>query len=237
MNLVLPAALLIAWTLDAFLGEPADAWHPVAWLGRVLAPLGSGLCRWRASIAFCGGALAWVLMACLLGGAAYGLQSMLLQWPAALATLVLACVLKPCFAWRMLRDEVAAVEEALGRSLSDGRSRVARLVSRDVRQLDAGEVRETAIETLAENLNDSVVAPLFWISIRPTTSVRERPRAARMSPTTGPTPRAAMSRRSTYRYETGGPSFASYSSSSRAKNVAGWTRPNSARAGPRPSCQ
>lgn len=165
MNLVLPAALLIAWTLDAFLGEPADAWHPVAWLGRVLAPLGSGLCRWRASIAFSGGALAWVLMACLLGGAAYGLQYMLLQWPAALAAVVLACVLKPCFAWRMLRDEVAAVEEALGRSLSDGRSRVARLVSRDVRQLDAGEVRETAIETLAENLNDSVVAPLFWFAV------------------------------------------------------------------------
>lgn len=165
MNPVLPAALLIAWTLDTLFGEPRDAWHPVAWLGRVLGPLGSRLCRWRAALAFSGGALAWLLMAGLLGAAAYGLQQMLLQWPVPVAALLLACLLKPCFAWRMLRDEVAAVEAALGRSLAGGRSRVARLVSRDVRQLDAGEVRETAIETLAENLNDSVVAPLFWFAV------------------------------------------------------------------------
>ena len=43
-----------------------------------------------------------------------------------------------------------------------GRARLTHLVSRDVRTLDEGAVRESAIESLAENLNDSVVAPLFW---------------------------------------------------------------------------
>jgi adenosylcobinamide-phosphate synthase len=43
--------------------------------------------------------------------------------------------------------------------------RLGRLVSRDVTALDAGQVRESAIETLAENLNDSVVAPLFWFAV------------------------------------------------------------------------
>ena len=54
---------------------------------------------------------------------------------------------------------------ALAVSLPAGRARLSRLVSRDVAQLDRGQVRESAIETLAENLNDSVVAPLFWFMV------------------------------------------------------------------------
>ena len=65
----------------------------------------------------------------------------------------------------MLRDEVAAVEDALGGSLEAGRARLARIVSRDTRALDAETIRETAIESLAENLNDSLVAPLFWYAV------------------------------------------------------------------------
>jgi adenosylcobinamide-phosphate synthase len=65
----------------------------------------------------------------------------------------------------MLRDEVQAVESALASSLAQGRARLAWLVSRDVTTLDPAQVRESAIETLAENLNDSVVAPLFWFAV------------------------------------------------------------------------
>ena len=74
-------------------------------------------------------------------------------------------LLKPLLAWRMLRDEVSAVEDALGGSLAAGRARLAWLVSREVGAMDATQVRESAIESLAENLNDSVVAPLFWFTI------------------------------------------------------------------------
>ena len=87
------------------------------------------------------------------------LQQALPGWAFAL---LLGLVLKPLFAWRMLRDEVLAVEAALGESLEAGRARLARLVSRDVSQLGEREVRESAIESLAENLNDSLVAPVFW---------------------------------------------------------------------------
>ncbi|OYU43391.1 MAG: hypothetical protein CFE44_18640 [Burkholderiales bacterium PBB4] len=62
----------------------------------------------------------------------------------------------------MLKEEVLAVEAALAESLPAGRERLRWLVSRDVAQLTDTEVRESAIETLAENLNDSVVAPIFW---------------------------------------------------------------------------
>lgn len=148
MNYMLPAALLIAWTLDALFAEPSDACHPVAWLGRLLGPLGTRLCRRPAPAAFAGGALVWLLIASVLGAATHAGQAILLQWPAPLEALLLALLLKPCFAWRRLRDEVAAVEDALSQSLAAGRDRVARLVSRDVTQLDDAGVRETAVQTL-----------------------------------------------------------------------------------------
>ncbi|MBW3656151.1 MAG: cobalamin biosynthesis protein, partial [Gemmatimonadetes bacterium] len=79
--------------------------------------------------------------------------------------LLLGAVLKPMLSWRMLREEVAAVETALGQSLDAGRRRLGRLVSREVMRLDEAQVRESAIESLAENLNDSVVAPVFWFLV------------------------------------------------------------------------
>jgi len=83
-----------------------------------------------------------------------------------LSAMLLGCLLKPMLAWAMLRSEVLAVEAALnpahGGSLAAGRERLSWLVSRDVTQLTEAQVRESAIESLAENLNDSVIAPIFW---------------------------------------------------------------------------
>ena len=162
---LLAAALLLAWAWDAALGEPRNALHPVAWLGRLLGPLGRGLLRLPPAAAFVGGALVWLALALCLATAAWLWQQQALALPAWLAVPALALVLKPMFAWRMLRDEVAAVEPALAQGLVPARARLARLVSRDVSQFDESALRETAIETLAENLNDSVVAPLFWFAV------------------------------------------------------------------------
>ena len=161
-------AVAVAWALDALLGEPPNAWHPVAWLGQLLGAIGARLVQWPPAAACAGGALAWLLLAAAVGGAAAWVQHLLAEasggWPW-LAVLVTGLLLKPCFAWRMLRDEVAAVEEALADGLQAGRARAGRLARRDVSRLDAHAVRETAIETLAENLNDSLVAPLFWFVV------------------------------------------------------------------------
>jgi len=106
------------------------------------------------------GVPAWLLEASLRQAAApHGVAGQ------AVLALLLGVALKPMLAWRMLRDEVRAVEQALGQGLDAGRAQVARLASRDTRALDATQVRETAIETLAENLNDSVMAPLFWFAV------------------------------------------------------------------------
>lgn len=162
---LLALALGLAWAIDTAFGEPRNAWHPVAWFGRVMGSVGRRLVALPPRAAFIGGALAWCGAAAVLGLAGAALQAWALGLPPLLAVPLLALALKPCFAWRQLRDEVAAVEAALAESLDAGRARLGRIVSRDVSALDADEVRESAIETLAENLNDSVVAPLLWFAL------------------------------------------------------------------------
>ncbi|MEP7103052.1 MAG: adenosylcobinamide-phosphate synthase CbiB [Burkholderiales bacterium] len=159
------AALPLAWAIDLAFGEPRSALHPVAWLGRLIAPIGERLRDAPAAFAFVGGALVWIALAAALGWGAAWLQAQLLRMSPWLGVPLLALLLKPTFAWRMLRDEVAAVERALQSGLASGRAQLARIVSRDVSALDADAIRETAIESLAENLNDSLVAPLFWYAL------------------------------------------------------------------------
>lgn len=94
--------------------------------------------------------------------AAWGLAQ-LPWWADALGT---ALLLKPLFAFRMLLSEVGAVEDALQQQgLDAGRQRLAYIVSRDTARLTEAEVRESALESLSENLSDSVVAPLFWFTL------------------------------------------------------------------------
>jgi adenosylcobinamide-phosphate synthase len=162
---VTAVALLLAWSLDTAFGEPRSRWHPVAWFGRAMAPLGRQLPRLRPAAAFAGGALVWACAIAAVAAAGIGLQAWIATLPTWLALPLLALALKPAFAWRMLKDEVRAVETALLEGLDAGRRRLAQLCSRDVSQLDAGAVREAAIESLAENLNDSLVAPLFWFVV------------------------------------------------------------------------
>jgi adenosylcobinamide-phosphate synthase len=99
----------------------------------------------------------WVAVAVAVAGEAMA------DWLAVtVAAVLLALLLKPMLAWAMLQAEVLAVEGALSESLQAGRERLSWLVSRDTSALSEAQVRESAIESLAENLNDSVVAPIFW---------------------------------------------------------------------------
>lgn len=168
---LLPLALVVALLVDR-LGEPPTWMHPVVGMGRYLG-LFKRISGLPAALAFGAGALAWLLGAALVAFIALWLEGQVLlqlqPWLSPLRLLAAAALigllLKPLFAWRMLADEAMAVERALAESLDVGRARLARLVSRDTATLSETEVREAAIETLAENLNDSVIAPLFWFAI------------------------------------------------------------------------
>ena len=171
-------AVWVAMWIDHRWGEPPAWAHPVVAMGRWLGWLGPMLTRLPAGAAFVGGALGWLGGACVVAALALAVEIVLgvsgwmwaQAWGAkALAVLLYGLgaglVLKPLLAWRMLRDEVGAVEQALAVSLPEGRRRLSRLVSRDVAALDEAAVRESAIESLAENLNDSLVAPLCWFAV------------------------------------------------------------------------
>jgi adenosylcobinamide-phosphate synthase len=166
-----PLAVLVALALDRALGEPSARWHPVVGMGRYLSFMGRHVApaadapATSVARAFVLGALAWCLGAACMVVLAATLVDAMAAWAWWLQAATMGLLLKPLLAWRMLRDEVRAVEAALGESLVAGRERLAWLVSRDVSALDAAQVRESAIESLAENLNDSVVAPLFWFTV------------------------------------------------------------------------
>ena len=169
-------ALALAMWIDHRFGEPRAVFHPVVWMGKYLQACGRLTVRCAPALAFVLGALAWCVGAVVVGALAWGLQALafwqLSSWGARPILESMACgllllsliawLLKAMLSWRMLHDEVGAVEAALQQSPGAGRQRLSMLVSRDTTQLNESEVRESAIESLAENLNDSVVAPIFW---------------------------------------------------------------------------
>jgi adenosylcobinamide-phosphate synthase len=161
----LALAVPLAWSIDAVFAEPRNAWHPVAWFGTAMRAVGRGVLKLPPALAFIGGGAAWLLSCLGVATLAWSIQHALLQLSPWIAVPLLALSLKPTFAWRMLRVEVESVERAIDQGAQAARDRLSRLVSRDVRELDVDAIRETAIETMAENLNDSLVAPLFWYAV------------------------------------------------------------------------
>jgi adenosylcobinamide-phosphate synthase len=141
-------------------------------MGKALSSTGAPWEYAGPAAAYMRGAAVWVLGAAATAATAWAATAAIrrLSSSESVAGIVIQAVavgllLKPLLAWRMLHDEVANVERALESGLESGRAQLSRLVSRDTAHLSVAEVRESALESLAENLNDSLVAPLFWFSI------------------------------------------------------------------------
>lgn len=176
-----PLSLLIGWLLDLCLGDPRRLPHPIVWFGRMIAfgerRLNRGRHRRAKGAAMAVGLILFVFA--LASGIRYGLSLLpridmdslgLSLLPASVPIRVNpwlmlfdAVAIFYCLAGTTLIREVRAVFLALDRSLEEGRAQVSRIVGRDTSQLSAQEVRTAALETLAENLSDGVIAPLFWL--------------------------------------------------------------------------
>lgn len=154
--------IILSLLIDRWWGEPPARIHPVVWMGHYLKRAGRDLPDHGPHAAFLLGAALWIAGAATVA-ALYGYADvMTAKLPVWLDILVTALLLKPLLALRMLLGEAQAVEEALDRGLECGRARLRMVVSRDTAELDSNQVRESSLESLAENLSDSVVAPLFW---------------------------------------------------------------------------
>lgn len=152
-------ALVLALIVDALLGEPGWLWsrlpHPAVLAGRAVGWLDRGLNRGAARRFR--GAMALLLLVAIAAAAGYVLG---LVGP--VVEILAAAIL---LAQRSLVQHVAAVAQALRRSLGDGRRTVAMIVSRDCRDMSTDQVARSAIESAAENLSDGVIAPAFWFLV------------------------------------------------------------------------
>ena len=162
--------LLAGWLLDLVLGDPSWLPHPVVGFGRMIAFCEHRFNRGRHR------KLKGAFVAVGLIAAVFILTSSIIHLPSAFSHLpsdlshqtsaiISAVLIFYCLAGTTLIREVRAVFRAVDRSLEEGRVQVARIVGRDTSELSAQEVRTAALETLAENLSDGVIAPLFWLAI------------------------------------------------------------------------
>ena len=166
--------LLIGWFLDFLLGDPQWMPHPVVWFGKMISfgekhlnkgkqrkLKGALLSLFFVTFVF---VVTWALlyMASLLAG---NFDFSLFTLHFSLSTLLSSLIIFYCLAGTTLIREVRQTFLAVDRSLKEGRKQVARIVGRDTSELSAQEIRTAALETLAENLSDGVIAPLFWLAI------------------------------------------------------------------------
>jgi adenosylcobinamide-phosphate synthase len=157
-------ALCSALAADALIGDPASSWHPTALGGRVLASAYEPWRRRRPLGQLAGGTLALAAVAGAAGVAAALLERSLRRFP--VGGLALGLALKPAFAVRELLAAGGSVADALeAGDLDTARARVGMLVSRPTERLRPEEVAAAAIESLAENLGDSVVGPLLAFAV------------------------------------------------------------------------
>ena len=161
LTYILP--LLMGWVLDLILGDPQWMPHPVVGFGKMIA-LGEKQLN-KGSHRKLKGALLAIFLVALVFSVIFILDQQLSTLNSPLSIAFRTLIIFWCLAGTTLIREVRQTFLAVDRSLEEGRKQVARIVGRDTTQLSAQEIRTAALETLAENLSDGVIAPLFWLAI------------------------------------------------------------------------
>jgi adenosylcobinamide-phosphate synthase len=163
------ALALLAMLIELCLGYPERLTraigHPVTWIGGLIERCDRHLNREMASgLRRLMGVLALVVLLGVIGAIAFVAQSQLLRLPYGL--IALAVLASTMIAQRPLHRYVANVASALDKNgLGAGRAAVSHIVGRDTAELDHAGVARAAIESLAENFSDAVVAPVFWLLV------------------------------------------------------------------------
>lgn len=157
------SSFLIGWLLDRLLGDPSYLPHPVVLFGKMIAKGERRLNRGKFRV-FKGALLAISLISVVVL-ATWALMLIADDINIYIGIAVRAILVFYCLAGTTLIREVRQVFYAIDRSLDEGRRQVARIVGRDTSELTEEEVRKAALETLAENLSDGVIAPLFWFAV------------------------------------------------------------------------
>lgn len=158
------APLILGWILDMIFGDPERLPHPVVGFGKAISFFERRFNKGAAPVRRMMGGLTAVGLILTVYLLAVLLLTVLLPFPW-VSMAMEGVLIFFCLAGKTLVKEVREVFKACDRSLDAGRRQVARIVGRDTGALSAREVRTAALETLAENLSDGVIAPLFWYAV------------------------------------------------------------------------
>jgi adenosylcobinamide-phosphate synthase len=161
---------LAALLIDAVVGYPdrlvRSIGHPVSWIGRLIGALERYCNRdstepvQRRAL----GIITLLLVVTVVAVAAFVIERGLLLLP--FGVIGVAFLASALIAQRSLHEHVADVADALEKTGAEGgREAVSHIVGRDTGALDEAGVARAAIESLAENFSDGVVAPVFWMLI------------------------------------------------------------------------
>jgi len=168
-----PFTTLVAIALDAACGYPqwlfARIGHPVSWIGRLIAWCEA---RWNdPRLSFAqrrrNGVLALAATLSATAAVAFAIVALAkIILPAPWSAVLVGLAASTLIAQRSLNDHVAAVAHALEMDgIAAGRTAVAQIVGRETAVLDSAGVSRAALESLAENYSDGVVAPIFWLLV------------------------------------------------------------------------
>lgn len=157
-------ALLLAYVADLLLGDPVWMPHPVVGFGKAISFFEK---RWNSGCARIAKGLAMTL---LLVAGTWGLFYVVMKGIALLGNvadiLFTALFLFMALANRTLVREGRMVFRRLkDEGVDAGRQQLSRIVGRDTSNLSPQQIRTAVLETMAENLSDGVVAPLFWFAV------------------------------------------------------------------------
>ena len=159
---LLPATVIL---LDLLLGEPPNAWHPVAWFGRAAAGI-EKICRNIFGSGIFSGAVAWLLMTAGPGITAFLLVRFALQIHLYLGWAAGIVLIYFCVALRSLLDHSRRIRKPLmNGDLPQARRALSMIVSRKTDSLPESEIVRGGVESIGENLIDAVTSPLFWTAV------------------------------------------------------------------------
>lgn len=158
----LPVAAVV---LDTIVGDPRSVWHPVVLIGRLIGWLDAALRRNEDSPArqkLAGAVLVFIVLAAVYG-VVWGLVFVLAQTPWWLAFLGQALVVSFTISPRSLAEAGRELKEyLLTGQLEQARFKVGWIVGRDTANLDVPEITRATVETIAENIVDGIISPLFY---------------------------------------------------------------------------
>ena len=155
--------LLIGFGLDQLFGDPEKLPHPIVGFGHLIS-FGEKRLN-KGKFLFAKGALMTISLTTFIYLFSYLFINITINYNHISNLLLTAFIVFYCLSARTLRGEVRQVFEALEQSTDAGRKQLSRIVGRDTATLEPQYIRSAALETLAENLSDGVIAPLFWFAL------------------------------------------------------------------------